>query len=123
MCHVMVAHTLPLRYHANIQDLNRAVVTRPKPAHLVHLLNGTVEGDVTVLLVRVVEAGPGHVPNPNAEVLDRGRVLLEDLGSRQGTQGQMWVGLSVVAVFGGCEVWLPGLALVPFITSLRRTLC
>lgn len=48
-------------------------------AHLVHLLHGAVEGDVAVLLVRVVEARARHVAHPDAEVLDGRRVLLEDL--------------------------------------------
>lgn len=45
---------------------------------LVELLNGTVEGDITVLLVGVVDTSTGVVTNPNAKVLNSGRVLLED---------------------------------------------
>ena len=48
-------------------------------SHLVHRLDGAVEGDITVLLVRVVEAGPRHVADPDTEVLDRRWVFLEDL--------------------------------------------
>ena len=48
-------------------------------AYLSHLLDGAVQGRVTVLLVHVVEARPRHVPHPDAVVLHRGRLALKDL--------------------------------------------
>ncbi len=45
----------------------------------VHLLDGAVDGEVTVLLVHRVRAGAGIVLDQNAKVLDRVRVLLEHL--------------------------------------------
>ncbi len=46
---------------------------------LVHLVDGTVHGDISVLLEHVVVAGSGKNSEPHTEVLDDGRVLLEDL--------------------------------------------
>ena len=46
---------------------------------IVHLLHCTVQGCVTVLLVHVVVAGSALVAEPDAEVLDRSWVTLEDL--------------------------------------------
>jgi hypothetical protein len=45
----------------------------------VHLVHGTIQGGVTVLLVHVVVPGPALVAQPDAEVLDGGGVLLKDL--------------------------------------------
>jgi len=45
---------------------------------LIELLDGTVKGDIAVLLVGVVDTGTGVVTNPNAKVLNSGRVLLKD---------------------------------------------
>ena len=49
------------------------------PHLLVQLLDGAVEGGVAVLLVHVVVASPALVADPDAEVLDGGGLLLEDL--------------------------------------------
>lgn len=46
---------------------------------LVHSLNSRSPGQLTVLLVHVVRAGPGVVADPNTEVLDLQGVLLVDL--------------------------------------------
>jgi hypothetical protein len=49
-------------------------------SHLgVHLLDGAVDGDVTVLLVHRVSASARIVLDQNGEVLDGVRVLLKDL--------------------------------------------
>jgi hypothetical protein len=53
-------------------------------SHLcVHLLNCTIEGSVTVLLVHVVVSGPALVTQPDTKVLDSGRVLLKNLQTKQ----------------------------------------
>lgn len=46
---------------------------------LVHSLNSRSPGQLTVLLVHVVRAGPGVVADTNTEVLDLQGVLLVDL--------------------------------------------
>ena len=49
-------------------------------SHLgVHLFRGTIQCSVTVLLVHVVVTGSALVTQPDAIVLDRGWVALEDL--------------------------------------------
>lgn len=49
-------------------------------SHLgVHLFHGTIQCSVTVLLVHVVVTGSALVTQPDAIVLDRGWVALEDL--------------------------------------------
>jgi hypothetical protein len=53
-------------------------------SHLcVHLLNCAIEGSVTVFLVHVVVSGPALVTQPDAKVLDSGRVLLKNLQTKQ----------------------------------------
>jgi hypothetical protein len=53
-------------------------------SHLgVHLLNRTIEGGVTVLLVHVVVSSSALVTQPDAKVLDCGRVLLKNLQTKQ----------------------------------------
>ena len=62
-----------------LDDRNTAMADTVTRSHLlVELLNGTVEGDITVLLVGVVDTGTGVVTNPDAKVLDSGGILLED---------------------------------------------
>lgn len=58
-----------------------AVMTNPVTrSHLgVHLLNTTIQGGITVLLVHVVIASSTLVPQPDPVVLDGSRVLLENL--------------------------------------------
>ena len=46
---------------------------------IVHLLHGTIQGGITVLLVHVVVPSPALVTQPDAIVLDCGRVTLKDL--------------------------------------------
>ena len=44
-----------------------------------YLLNSTVQGDISVLLVHVVVASTRLIPHPDTKVLDLGGVLLCDL--------------------------------------------
>ena len=44
-----------------------------------HLLHSTIQGDIPVLLVHVVVACTGLIPDPYAVVLNLGGVLLSDL--------------------------------------------
>nr|GEY19939.1 hypothetical protein [Tanacetum cinerariifolium] len=63
-----------------LDDLDARVTDSVSRSHFsVHLLNGTIEGGVSILLVHVVVTGPGLVPQPDAVVLDGCWVLLEDL--------------------------------------------
>ncbi|GJX83581.1 retrovirus-related pol polyprotein from transposon TNT 1-94, partial [Tanacetum coccineum] len=65
---------------SGLDDLDARVTDSVTRSHFsVHLLDGTVEGGVSVLLVHVVVTGPGLVPQPDAVVLDGCWVLLEDL--------------------------------------------
>lgn len=61
-------------------DLNARGSHTVARGHLsVHLLHCTIESCVTVLLVHVVVAGSALVAQPNAKVLDCGRILLKYL--------------------------------------------
>ncbi len=73
--------------HSGLHDLDVGDAASVAGGHLlVHVLHGGVEGQLAVLLVHVVNAGAGLIAQPDAEVLDRGRLLLEDLAAR-GVQG------------------------------------
>jgi len=59
---------------------------------VVHLLHGTVQGGVTVLLVHVVVTCPALVTQPDAIVLDSGWVALKDLRNIKRIKKQIWMG-------------------------------
>ena len=64
----------------SLDDLDAGEAHAVARAHLlVHLLHAAVERRVAVLLVHVVVPGPALVAHPDAEVLDRGGLLLKDL--------------------------------------------
>ena len=66
-----------------LNDLDAREPDTVSGRHLgVHLLNGTVQGSVTVLLVHVVVPSPALEPQPDSKVLDRCRVLLKDLQTK-----------------------------------------
>ena len=94
------AHALALGGgdHGGLDDLDVGHADPVAGGHLlVHVLHGGVEGRLAVLLVHVVDAGTGLVANPDAEVLDGGGLLLEDLegggGRKQkgGREGVLWM--------------------------------
>lgn len=63
-----------------LDDLDRRAASAVAGGEIsIHLLDGASEGDVTVLLVHVVGTRAGVITDPEAEVLDVVRVLLEDL--------------------------------------------
>ena len=67
-----------------LNDLDAREPDTVSGRHLgVHLLNGTVQGSVTVLLVHVVVSSSALVPQPDSKVLDRCRVLFKDLQTNQ----------------------------------------
>ena len=57
---------------------------------IVHLLHGTIKGGITVLLVHVVVPSPALVTQPDAIVLDCGRVTLKDLWKIKQVLKQTW---------------------------------
>ena len=71
------------RNSRSLDDLDAREPHTVSGRHLgVHLLNGTVQGGVTELLVHVVVPSPALVPQPDSKVLDRCRVLLKDLQTK-----------------------------------------
>ena len=65
---------------SSLDDLNARESDTVAGSHLsVHLLNSTIEGGITVLLVHVVVASPTLVTQPDAIVLDSCWVLLKNL--------------------------------------------
>lgn len=77
----VVSSNLRILDGSGLDDLDVASHGSVSAGHIVvHLTDGTVEGDISVLLVHVVGAASASVAQPNSEVLDLGRVLLEDLG-------------------------------------------
>merc|ERR1719198_849039 len=66
-----------------LQDLNAGGLSAAETSHvLVQRVDGVRQRDLAVLLVGVVRAGPRVVPEPDANVLDLLRRLLEDLVDR-----------------------------------------
>jgi len=64
----------------SLDDLDAGGPDTVAGSHLcVHLLNRTIEGGVTVLLVHVVVSSPALVTQPDTKVLDCGGVLLKNL--------------------------------------------
>ena len=64
----------------SLNDLDTTSTNAMARTHLlVELLYGTVQGEVAVLLVGVVDTGTRVVANPDAKVLNGGGILLEDL--------------------------------------------
>ena len=60
-------------------DLNATSFSSVSTSHLSdHLLNLTVQGNVTVLLVHIVGIGSGVVSQPDSVVVNFSRVLFED---------------------------------------------
>lgn len=81
---VKLLRALPLaevsRDCGSFDDLDAVMADPVSRSHLrVHLLNTTIQGSVTVLLVHVVVASPTLVSQPDSVVLDCSRVLLKYL--------------------------------------------
>jgi hypothetical protein len=69
---------------SSLDDLNARESDTVAGSHLsVHLLNGTIQGGITVLLVHVVVTSPTLVTQPDAIVLDSRWVLLKNLQIKQ----------------------------------------
>ena len=64
----------------SLDDLDAGRSDTMARSHLcVHLLNCTIEGGVTVLLVHVVVSSPALVTQPDTKILDCCGVLLKNL--------------------------------------------
>ena len=64
----------------SLNDLNVAGHGSVTTSHvIVHLTNSTGESHVSVLLVHIVGTASGPVSEPDSEVLNLGRGLIEDL--------------------------------------------
>ena len=78
-------------HRGRLDDLDAGGPHTVAGGHLVvHLLHGTVQGGVTVLLVHVVVTGPALVTQPDAIVLDSGWVALKDLRNIKCVKMQIW---------------------------------
>ena len=86
-----IALELAGRNDASVNDLNgRATSTVATSELSIHLINGTVNGHITVLLVHVVSARARVVADGDTVVLDVARVLLEDLSDTDDlTEGRL----------------------------------
>ena len=78
------------RDSCSLNDLDAREPDTVSGCHLsVHLLNGSVQGSVTVLLVHVVVSSSALVPQPDSEVLDGCWVLLKDLEYKHKTEHEL----------------------------------
>jgi hypothetical protein len=87
--------------------------TMTRTHFLVELFNGTVKGDIAVLLVSVVDTSTGVVTNPNAKVLNSSGVLLEDFIDSQ----NLTIGLLYTPQFPQeipVKSWLGRIGLISF---------
>lgn len=74
----------------NLQDVNLSKSSSVSSGQiLVHGLNGTNSGNVSVLLVHVVNTGSGFVSNPNTVSLDLGWSGLRDSVDRHNLTGSL----------------------------------
>lgn len=63
-----------------LDDLDAMTAYPVTRSHLsVHVLNSTIQGCITILLVHVVITGSTLIAQPDPVVLDCGRVLLKNL--------------------------------------------
>jgi hypothetical protein len=66
----------------SLDDLDVASHSSMSPSHvIVHLTDGTSEGDIPVFLVHIVSTTSASVAQPDGEVLDLSRVFIEDLSN------------------------------------------
>jgi len=67
-----------------LDDLDAREPNPVTRCHLgVHLLNRAIQSGVPILLVHVVIAGSALIPQPDAVVLDLGRILLKYLHDKE----------------------------------------
>lgn len=72
------------RNSGSFNDLDAWMSHPVSRSHLVvHLFHSTVESGVTIFLVHVMVPSSALVPQPDAIVLDFGRILLKDLQGNQ----------------------------------------
>ena len=90
----IVSLDLGILDNSSLDDLDIASHGSVSTSHIVvHLTDGTGEGDVSVLLVHIVSTASASVTEPDGEVLDLSWGLIEDLSDIQDfTTGSLSLG-------------------------------